>query len=42
MLSRPGAFDGLRIHTDCLGDVLDGFALSSLNHAVVCERESLA
>ena len=34
-LTRKGAFEGLKIHTDAVGDVLTGFAEGSLDCAVV-------
>ena len=34
-LARKGAFEGLKIHTDAVGDVLTGFAEGSLDCAVV-------
>ena len=34
-MSRPGAFDGLRIHTDELQEVLARIAKGTLSHAIV-------
>ena len=36
-LSQPGAFDGLRIHTDDLFDVVARMAPASLNHAIIMD-----
>ena len=36
-LSRPGAFDGLRIHTDELYEVVKRMAAQSLNHAIIMD-----
>lgn len=35
-LSTPGTFDGLRIHTDEIKEVIARIALGSLTIAVVC------
>ena len=34
-LSQPGAFDGLRIHTDELHEVISRLAIGTLSHAIV-------
>ncbi len=40
-LSQPGAFDGLRIHTDELREVIAPIATGTLSHAVVSHGYTL-
>ena len=40
-MSRPGAFDGLRIHTDELQEVIARVAEGTLSHAIVSTCPSL-
>ena len=40
-LSQPGAFDGLRIHTDELQEVIRRIAPGTLSHAVVRPKKAL-